>query len=463
MNKKVFSLVIQDDYLKVLTLKRNKVKSFGLTKTSPGTVMADKPVRIQRVSEELFNLLKSTQPKKIRVKDVVLGIPDSYTFIKYVKFPGIKKEEIPETLKWQLEKILPLPSHQLYWDYTLIKEDRQGVEILIIAVNREIVDAYVNILEILGYNLWALEPYSLSLAKLLSTDHKPLLIINLSRRMFTLIVAKNGLPLFSTVQQIDLKGPSLLKTIQQSIDFYQKEQKEEIKNVVICGEKEVDSVYLLAKKNLPRLHIEKLQLEIAGPYTFKRYSPRFLINIGLLIKESGFNLLPEELKEKRVITRINKLINRLALYYILFILLIIAAFLGAWLKLTIDLKITQAELKTLAQTKSGVDLNLLINKVNSVNQKAQKIKELFSLPSYHTADLLKNINNAAPSNLRIEGVDLNYYKKTITITGWANSREQIILFKQNLEKINQIASINLPLSNLEKPTDINFTLNGQLK
>jgi len=463
MNKKVFSLVVQDNYLKVLTLKKNKVKSFGLTKLSPGAVSNDKVIRLQRVADELSNLLKSAQPRKIKSKEVVLEISDAHSFIKKVHFPGIKKEEIPNVLKWQLEKILPTPENNAYWDYQIIQETKEGVDVLIVAVLKEAVDPMINALEILGLNIVGIEPRSVALSKILATENKPILIINIGMEKLTCLVGKNKIPFLSTIELLEAKPERLKETIKQTINFYQKENNEEIKDVLICGDQKIEEIYSLIKTNFKNLKVEKADLEIKSPSIFKNQASKFISNIGLLIQKPAFNLLPPHLQEEARIISINNVINRLILYLTLFVLTIIVLSLGVWLHLEWNLKNTQKAIEDINKNQTDIDLTELENEAKETNQRANKINQLFTLPSNQLNTLLLEIKKAAPANLKIDFISFDFNKKSGEVRGIAQFREQIILFKNNLEKINQIENVKLPLSNLEKPSEINFTLIYQLK
>lgn len=54
-------------------------------------------------------------------------------------------------------------------------------------------------------------------------------------------------------------------------------------------------------------------------------------------------------------------------------------------------------------------------------------------------------------------------KKELTISGLADSRDGLVLFKRALEKTELFVSIDLPVSHLAAESDISFTIRGVLK
>jgi Tfp pilus assembly protein PilN len=463
MNKKIFSLVIQDEYIKVLSLKGNKVISYALTKLPPGIVSNDKIVRSQLIADELEALLKSAQPKKISSKYAVVEVSDSQCFIKLIKLPKVKKEEVEESLKWQLEKILPLASSQVYWDWKLIQETDEGVEILLIAASHDSIKPIIETFGLKKINIKAIEPRSVALAKILAKDKKPIMIVNLGYQKATIVIGKNNLPFFSTVEIIDKSFNSIKKTIAKAINFYQKEYDEKIKNILISGDSGTNNFYSVANKYFKEIEVEKVQLELKAPDKFKKLSLSFLSNIGLLTKDNIFNLLPESIKKQFEMNKINDTINRLIIYFTFFALLIITLFALTWFRLFVDLKNTNSEISNISQSNKEIDLQKLEDKTIKINQKVQKINSLLSLSFDNTASLLELVNQSTPPNVLVNTILIDHNVRSLKISGLAQNREQIILFRDNLRQKDKIESANIPLSDLEKNQDINFTINCVLK
>jgi len=464
MSKKIFSLVIQDNYIKVLVLKKRKVISYGLTQLPPGATSNDKISRPQLVANEITDLLKSSKPRRIRTKYVIVEVSDAQTFIKLIKLPGIKVEEVGDVLKWQLEKILPLSPSQVYWDWKLIHEDKEGVEIILIAASREVIDSIINTLGLAQITIQAIVPYSVAIAKVLTANEKnPTLIINLGFQKATIAICKNGLPYFSSVEAINDNLANIKKTIDKAINFYQKDHEEKIKNILICGDRGVDKFASLISKGFKGINTQKVKLDIKAPKNFQKFSLGFVTNIGLLAKDRDFNLLPESLKRQSVIKKVNDLIGRLVLYFIFSALMIIILFGLTWFRLNLDLKNTQSKVNSFSSADANKTLQELQNKAERINLEAEKIDSLLKLPGNDTVKLSDIINQAKPANVLVNSISLDYTKKSLKISGIAQTREQIILFRDNLKKEETFNSVEIPLSNLEKTENINFDINCGLK
>ena len=123
------------------------------------------------------------------------------------------------------------------------------------------------------------------------------------------------------------------------------------------------------------------------------------------------------------------------------------------------------------QKRAAVNQAELIKKTNDDNQEnviavlkeAQQKLEILS-PEREKASLrtiFDTIISYRPNTIILTGLVYqkeNEDKVTFTISGVANSREDLLVFSQNLKKDALFDAVELPVSNLAKDRDIKFTL-----
>ena len=87
---------------------------------------------------------------RISPEAVFMAIPRNLAIIRYVNFPLAVKENLRETLGYEMEKFIPLSTEDLYFDYQIIGEDKESeqLSVLIVVVKKETLAPY---LEIAGY------------------------------------------------------------------------------------------------------------------------------------------------------------------------------------------------------------------------------------------------------------------------------------------------------------------------
>ncbi len=110
------------------------------------------------------------------------------------------------------------------------------------------------------------------------------------------------------------------------------------------------------------------------------------------------------------------------------------------------------------------------SQVNQVlNQKIEKINKLTGFiqqvqkEHINWANLIMEISAKTPTSITLTSLQLNKDEATITISGLALTRDELLKFKNNLEKLPELTEINLPLQNMTQKTDVNFTIKAKLK
>jgi Tfp pilus assembly protein PilN len=74
---------------------------------------------------------------------------------------------------------------------------------------------------------------------------------------------------------------------------------------------------------------------------------------------------------------------------------------------------------------------------------------------------LVNLTKLIPENINIKNLDIDSNK--ISITGWAKSRDELLLFKNNLENSELFNGVNIPLENLLQKDNVDFNIKASIK
>ncbi len=105
-------------------------------------------------------LTKIVAENNIVCKDAASAL-SSYTIItKKVALPFLEEEELENSIKLEVEAIVPFPLKDVYYSYYILgvdeeKEDMMDVQI--VAVKKEIVDGYITVFRLSGLNLHLLD------------------------------------------------------------------------------------------------------------------------------------------------------------------------------------------------------------------------------------------------------------------------------------------------------------------
>ncbi len=291
-----FGLDISDYSIEILELKRRFNKFFlgayGRVKLEKGIVKDGKILNKEKLKEKITELLKQTQPGKIKSNKVILSLPESKTFFHIFTLPvNLRGKELYNAVKTEALKTIPLEPKNIYFDFQVVskkkvesfqvvlkKKVESFQEVLYVGIMKEIVDEYLEVIKGVGLELLVLDIESASLTRALKNkviEERGVLIIDIGARTTTLIIVDKGLIRQSAIIPIagdqftksiakKLKVPLeeaeelkriygvdpqkgrvmfvLQKLIQEIFDktkeiinFYEKQSKEKINKILLCG------------------------------------------------------------------------------------------------------------------------------------------------------------------------------------------------------------------------------------
>ncbi|HET9850160.1 MAG TPA: pilus assembly protein PilM [Candidatus Saccharimonadales bacterium] len=167
----LFGLDIGWSTIKVIQLDLSspqlpKVLGWGITKFDPSAINNGVITNFDAVSKAMYELFKKEIHGSIYTRRVVCSLPTSHTFSRLIKLPAIADKDIAGAIKLEAEQYIPMPTANLYIDYEIASRGPEGIELLMMATPKTIVDSYVKLLAALDLELVALEPSINSTARL---------------------------------------------------------------------------------------------------------------------------------------------------------------------------------------------------------------------------------------------------------------------------------------------------------
>jgi type IV pilus assembly protein PilM len=145
-------------------------------------------------------VVKMLKESGARSRKVVAALPEEQISSHVVEMPLMKDEEVRQALQWQVEQYIPIPADKAVWSYQIIKKDTSGggMEVLLVAVAKNLVSAYTQVLEQAGLEVLALETELMATSRAVVPDNYPLsMIVDIGAKSTDLGIIKNGLLVFS--------------------------------------------------------------------------------------------------------------------------------------------------------------------------------------------------------------------------------------------------------------------------
>ena len=219
-----FGLDIGAHSIKIAQVKRKseskaRLVSLGSASTPFGVVGSDNKEHKKQLADDIKKLLDSTG---IGTKKTVVALPESTIFTRLMVLPKLDEKELKESIHWEAKQYIPVPLEKVQLEDMVVGERKENgqtkLEIFLVAAPKNVVNRYVEIMEMAGLDLIALETETVATTRTISFP-KPLkemaLVLDFGSNSTDMSVIKRDKPIFS--QTIKTGSDALTKAI--SLDF----------------------------------------------------------------------------------------------------------------------------------------------------------------------------------------------------------------------------------------------------
>lgn len=172
------------------------------------------------------------------------------------------------------------------------------------------------------------------------------------------------------------------------------------------------------------------------------------------------DLLPEDRKKEIYRNKLFYLSLKQEFLFLLPLLLLIGILIGVnWMlkyqKESIVIQNFQNQTKGQYQ-----ELGIYEDKFKATNEFSSSLLKI-QKGHLHWANQLMQISSMLPDGVKVFNLASNNFK--IVTTGNAKTRDELLVFKDNLEKNNCITDVNVPLSNMVERENVDFQLDFSIK
>lgn len=235
---------------------------------------------IVKKEKELIEIIKRTvlkaQGKKIKTKYVICSLPEENAFIKTIKIPKTKEEDIENIIKWQIEPNFPVKLEDVYFDWEVVhpfervdkiksKENQLTEQALSVAViPKDIVNSYLSVFQKAGFQPVIFEIESMAVVRSLilnSISSYPVIILDIGKRGTGLSIFSGGTILFTS--HISISGQDFDRAISRELKVSLKEAEELKKEIGLINIRKKWRVYrvpVIDEDQKKEMSEEKLKL-----------------------------------------------------------------------------------------------------------------------------------------------------------------------------------------------------------
>ncbi|KPJ71360.1 hypothetical protein AMJ50_02620, partial [Parcubacteria bacterium DG_74_3] len=168
--KPAFGLDISDYSIEALELEKKLGKiylgAYGRVELEKGIVEDGKILNKEKLKEKIKKLIGNTVPRKLKINQVIVSLPESKTFFHISKLPAnLVGKELYSAIESEALKTIPLAPEDLYFDFQIAKKEKDWQEVLYVGTLRETVNEYLGVLKDAGLSPLAFDIESASLTR----------------------------------------------------------------------------------------------------------------------------------------------------------------------------------------------------------------------------------------------------------------------------------------------------------
>jgi len=447
-NKSHISVYFSEKQILIALLDSGKksVKKYAAASLPEGLIKNYKvtnPTLLAEILRRIWSKLK------LRQKSVSIVIPEYCAFIKNFSFSNIGISEIHEAIKWQLAEVLPYTPEEAITDWKILKKVEKEYSVLSVSIEKQTLETYLKSFEAAGLFPVIVEIPSVTLARILKGDESIIFIHIAESESMILLLSFGKLVGSSMVNGKDEE--EIIQTTGRILAHYKNVKAEKI---VVSGDG-LNPEEFSRKFGLPVETLKASWKNLAAADT-----ANFLIPISSQLQDPSLptdpfslNLVPNELIKKYKSAKMRLQVWSMSLAVTLFVWITFLSALASFFYLNLaanDLKIKSESLS--ANSAGSLEYLKQAKEINDLSKKVLDIKaRTFSL-----AQILNLINSAKPEGVTINSFRIDLEQAAVAIVGLSTDRQQLVTFRDNLEKVDTFDSPEVPISSYEKEKDIDF-------
>lgn len=202
----IIGLDIGSSYIKVVQLKDTRsgyeLELFDMLPISPELIVEGSIIDSIRLTEALKELIRKA---KIKTKDAVISVSGhSAVIIKRISLPDMTEEELSESIKFEAEQYVPFDIEDVNIDFQILgpREEPGQMDVILVAVKKEIINDYVNVVNEAGLNTVVVDVDAFALENMYSINYEieadtNVALINIGASTINMNILKGGVSAFT--------------------------------------------------------------------------------------------------------------------------------------------------------------------------------------------------------------------------------------------------------------------------
>ena len=203
---------ISDQSIKYVAMRATahglRIDSHGQADLDEGVVRGGVITNLQGLVDQLKHIRKSSKRAFANV-----SLPEQQAYLFSTQLPLMKAEEIRDSLSLQMERFVPIPVQDVIFDFDVIQISPNGMQVQVVAIDRQIVHNYLDACEQAGFSvsLFEIEPQSVARALLGADQKETAMVVDFGDSHTGISVVEHGHVLFTSL--IETNGNQIAQLI----------------------------------------------------------------------------------------------------------------------------------------------------------------------------------------------------------------------------------------------------------
>ncbi|ACN16097.1 GspL [Desulforapulum autotrophicum HRM2] len=359
-----------------------------------------------------------------------LGIPRSLAILKFIELPFAVKENLGTTLKYEMDKHVPIPVDDIDFDYQILEADekRNLLRVLLVVVKKKSLRPYLNFIKGLGQKVLGVEITSSAFFNCFCHLSNGAFkgrqaFVGLTSELLEIGIVEHGLLTSSRsfpLAEYDGEVQGLIESELHSLVEVSRSEKLSVKLFPWGLTRDGDLLKQLGKNDA--FDIEIMDWTKAGVFSPDQPSPEAIVALGLALK--GLKKLPLQINLLPFVMRRKP--DRAGLYFMAVFAVLAILSCASWggsfiLHQKMVMEEMQAQIKTLGV--EVLSLDTLQKNCRNLEERVDFLNNI-KLERVSITDTLKALSVIVPKETWLQG--FTYSEKGMQIEGTARSASEMI-------------------------------------
>ncbi|MCL6630965.1 MAG: pilus assembly protein PilM, partial [Armatimonadetes bacterium] len=221
---------IGSSLIKVVEARPSKgevqITALGIAPTPPGTIENEIITDPQTLGQAIRQLLTETGISSKRCVSSVSG--QSSVIVRIIEVPKMTKQELAETMKWEIERHVPFAANEVVMDFQPIERpnaspDDQNMEVLLAVAQQELINGHIEALFAAGVEPVAIDVEPLAVSRIFidaaidGFKDKVVAIVNVGASTTEMGIYQNGL--LSFPRTLPIAGDTITRALSDGLQI----------------------------------------------------------------------------------------------------------------------------------------------------------------------------------------------------------------------------------------------------